>query len=535
MKVKSSLCKKQNVNSCVAFILKCIFVLLPCVYVFLICWRFNMDVMNLPATVNDEIGWYTQVFSVVEYGRPLGYHGYNGTHAAIGTYGAWGAGSIWFLALFVRLLRYILPFPNFSIYIFNNLLWACMANLILILCAKPDVKKLLRFIAVYILLFVNHEYIFLGMAETMRYSMSIILAGLTIFLWNRHDHRCYRVVLYGVAPLVILSFMTSYIMYAVVLPLWILAVYRNMPVAHNHKTVFLSLGICFFLSVTAGIYYVGGQYSSPYVTDVISDILTAFQQGVVHGVTQLFRHVRNNLNRCSLQYLWDARSDSFGWYMAYLVTYYVACIYLLACFLTGRKRMCAKDWEFHGIGAYMVVAFLTAFVLLYDTVTPTLVRGINVGLVYTLFLICMSDKGTTIKRYTIVMLLTLVPFLMFLRGDVIRNHKVPELEKDYQQIFAEHIDIDEEKNPWENTVALYGVDGREIMLLPVGVGINNMISWQPNEQARYVLYMIDTTDMELDEIREKEYIPEITWQTHELLYRDNEMVLMRNKVPVLPE
>ena len=224
MKVERKLCGNQKVNAYVGLAMKCIFVLLPCVYVFLLCWRFNMDVTNLPATVNDEVGWYSQAFAVAEYGKPLGFWGYEGTHAAIGTFGPWGASSIWFLALFIRVLKYIFPFPDFSIYIFNNLMWACTANLVLILCAKPDLKKLLRFVAVYILLFVNHTYIFLGMAETMRYSMSIILAGLTIYLWNRQDSRLYRVILYGVAPLVIIAFMTSYIMYALVLPIWLLAV-----------------------------------------------------------------------------------------------------------------------------------------------------------------------------------------------------------------------------------------------------------------------------------------------------------------------
>ena len=533
--MKTKLCENRKVHSYVEFILKCVFVFLPCIYVFLLCWRFDMDVTNLPATVNDEIGWYSQVFAVVEYGRPLGYHGYNGTHAAVGTFGAWGAGSIWFLALFVRFLRYIFPFPDFSIYIFNNLMWACTANLILLLCTKPDVKKLLRFITVYVLLFVNHDYIFLGMAETMRYSMSIILAGWTIFLWNQQDHRFYRVVLYGVAPLVIISFTTAYIMYALVIPIWILAVYRNTPAVHNHKAVFFTLSLVFFLSVTAGIYYINGMMSSPYIVDVVYEIFAAFQQGMAQGVMRLFCHLQNNLNRCTQHHLWNSRNDSFGWYLIYVTIYYAVCLYLLICFLTGRKRMSAKDWEFHGIGLYMMAAYLTAFIVLYDTITPTLVRGINVGLVYALFLVCMSDRGTTIRRFAAVMLLALFPFLMFLRGNVIKSHKIPELEIDYQKIFAEHIVVDEGKNPWENTVAIYGVDGREMMLLPVGVGINNMTSWQPNENARYVIYMMHTEGLSVQEIMEREYIPKETQETHELLYRDDSMILMRNKAPVLPE
>lgn len=533
--VERTICENKKTEIYISVALKCIFVLLPCVYVFLLCWRFNMDVTNLPLTVNDEIGWYLQAFSVVEYGKPLGYCGYNGAHAAVGTFGAWGASSVWFLALFIRFLRYIFPFPDFSIYIFNNLMWACIGNLILILCAKPDIKKLLRFITVYILLFVNHTYIFLGMAETMRYSMSTILAGLTIFMWTQQNHRLYRVILYGVVPLVIIAFMSSYIMYALVLPVWLLAVYKNTPAVHSRKMVFCCLSIFFFLVVTASVYVLNGRMTSPYIVSAVGDILTAFKQGLVQGVKQVYQHVQNNLSRCTLRYLWDLRSDRYGWYSIYLVIYYVACIYLLICFLTGRKKMNAKDWEFHGIGVYMMVGYLVAFIVLYDTITPTLIRGINVGLVYALFLVCMSDKGTTIKRFTAVMLLALFPFLMFLRVSVIKTHKLPELEMDYREIFAEHIVVDEEKSPWENTVAIYGRAGRELVLLPVGASLNNMISWQPNENARYALYMIDTEGLELSEVREKGYVDEEMWETHELLYRDENAILMRNNAPVLPE
>lgn len=535
MKVERKLCENQKVNAYVGLAMKCIFVLLPCVYVFLLCWRFNMDVTNLPLTVNDEIGWYLQSFSVAEYGRPLGYYGYNGTHAAVGTFGAWGASSIWFMALFIRVLKFIFPLPDFGVYIFNNLMWACTANLVLILCAKPDNKRLLRFIAVYILLFVNHAYIFLGMSETIRYSMSAILAALTIFMWNRQNSRFYRVVLYFIAPVVIIAFTTSYIMYALTLPIWILAVYKNTPAVHNHKIVFFSLGMCFFLLVTAGIYYINGQMSSPYVTSVVGDILAAFRQGMVYGVKQIIQHAQYNLHRCTLQYLWENRDYGFGWHSTYLTVYYVSCGYLLISFLLGRKKMSTKDWEFHGIGAYMMVAFLVAFIVLYDTITPTLVRGINIGLVYALFLMCMSDKGTTVKRFAAIMILALYPFLMYLRGDVIKSHKIPEMNNDYQRVFAEHIIIDEENNPWENTVALYGIDRSELILLPVGTSLNNMISWEPNEMARYVIYMIDTEGLTLEEVMEARIIPYETQETHELLYRDEKMVLMRNKAPVLPE
>lgn len=533
--VERNICGNKKANAYAALALKCIFVLLPCVYVFLLCWRFDMDVTNLPATFNDEFSWYSQVFAVVEHGKPLGYWGYNGTHAATGTYGPWGASSVWFLALFIRFLRYIFPFPDFSIYIFNNLMWACTANLVLVLCAKPNIKNTLRFITVYILLFVNHTYIFMGMAETMRFSMSTILAGLTIFLWNRQNHRFYRAVSYVIAPLVIISFMTTYIMYALVLPIWLLAVYKNSPAVHKHKICYFSLSAFFFLAVTFMVYYINGQVSSPYVVDEVGDILAAFGQGVSLGIRKAFNHIRVNLNRCTLRFLWSTRKESFGWPSVYYFIYYAVGFYLLVSFLTGRKKMNAKDWEFCGIGVYMMAGYLAAFIVLYNTFTYNLLRGIHIALVYALFLLCMQSTGTSIKRFAAIMLLAVYPFLMFLRIDVVKRHKIPEDRVEYQELFAEHIILDEEKNPWENTVAVYGDEQSESVYLPVGAAVNYMLSWKANEHARYAICWLYEEGMSLPEIKEANAVPKKMWETHELLYLGEDMVLMRNKAPVLPE
>lgn len=69
-----------------------VLVLLPFLWVLciLFCNGFKFELSILQPVWNDEIGWYNQVAAVIEYGKPLGYYGYNGTHAQIGTWGAWG-------------------------------------------------------------------------------------------------------------------------------------------------------------------------------------------------------------------------------------------------------------------------------------------------------------------------------------------------------------------------------------------------------------------------------------------------------------
>lgn len=53
------------------------------------CWK-GFDLSKFTLVYNDEVSWYNQVAAVVEYGKPLGYYGYNGSYAKIGTFGPWG-------------------------------------------------------------------------------------------------------------------------------------------------------------------------------------------------------------------------------------------------------------------------------------------------------------------------------------------------------------------------------------------------------------------------------------------------------------
>lgn len=93
--------EQQRYNKIEAYLLNVIVVLLPFLVVGFILFlngyklRFSM---LLPAW-NDEVGWWNQVNTMIQYGEPFGYYGYNGTHAAIGKWAAWGGYSAFTLFL----------------------------------------------------------------------------------------------------------------------------------------------------------------------------------------------------------------------------------------------------------------------------------------------------------------------------------------------------------------------------------------------------------------------------------------------------
>ena len=76
-----------NLLYCLAFLF------LPIFSIVLTCYRlrFNIFSINPFGNIgNDEVSYYKMVESVINYGFPKGYYGYNESHALIGNFSTWG-------------------------------------------------------------------------------------------------------------------------------------------------------------------------------------------------------------------------------------------------------------------------------------------------------------------------------------------------------------------------------------------------------------------------------------------------------------
>ena len=83
-------------------------------------------------TWNDEDFYYKQVEAVLKYGRPLGYYGYQGSHAHIGTFGAHG----FFILTPYVLFSALFGLNYYTIALVNNVLLA-VAIFLAIVLLKP--------------------------------------------------------------------------------------------------------------------------------------------------------------------------------------------------------------------------------------------------------------------------------------------------------------------------------------------------------------------------------------------------------------
>ena len=113
--------KLKNKDWCIDFILKLIFIFMPIFVIsFMQLWK-GFRISKLIPVYSDEMSWYGQVMSVVEYGSPLGYYGYNATHAVLGTFGPWGPFIIYFMAIIPAILKYILGISGYHVIILGNI------------------------------------------------------------------------------------------------------------------------------------------------------------------------------------------------------------------------------------------------------------------------------------------------------------------------------------------------------------------------------------------------------------------------------
>ena len=503
-----------------------VFVLMP-VFVFTsICFVKHIDVSALSTAYNDEVSWFNQAMAVAEYGKPLGYWGYNGTHADIGTFGAWGPVSVYFFALFLKPLKWLFPSAGVSIYIFNNLLWACTANLLFVLLSKPRKNNMLRLIVIHAFLFVNHCYMFEAMSETIRFSMGVILAGISVFLLRRRESRGYKCMLYAIAPVVLLLFMSAYIMFAVIVPVWLYAVYQDNSAFKKKKVAFVLVSGIGFIAVSLTVYFVTGKFTSPYVTDGVTDILKAFQSDFVYGVYFLLQYILDNIGKCDLKFILSSTNVYGGFFVFYLPLYYSVCIYLILSSVVGWKKMKKPDLEIQIIGAFVMTAFMAAFIVLYSTYYWILVRGINIALVFTLYLLCMKEKPAEIMTIAAVSVLGVIPFMLVANNTFIYGRTMEENASDYSEVFSQYIHVSEGSDPWENTIACYGDETRECLGLPVGMSINSMMNKKSNQNARYaMIWMIETSADEMS-IEDPDALMEELEPNHDLLYRDENLILM---------
>ena len=466
-----------------------LFCCVPLVIFALVLLWLKLNLFHWVPLWNDEVMWYVQIDSVLQSGAPLGFMGYNETHAEVGTFGPWGGAIIYAMACFGKLFgwRYWSP-------VVMNASYMTVANVVFLLFARPKGNIALKLAALNCILFVNVQYMFTGMSECTRFSMSIVLVGMFCYLLEEENmsRKTYLAVLYAIAPVLLVFFSSCYIMFSFLFPVYGYVLFRHLNPKRCRYASFFILCCLVPAIVAFACLLVLNKTSSPYPGNTLQVYFS--QTGLVALWNVFCKVVAENVKCASLGFVIGNATVKSCFVAGYLIFYYLLCVVVLfKLVLSAKKEKRISPLDF--LVAYALVFFVSAFLLFYSTKSSwTYIRGLNVALVFGLYVVCVRNwRGVTyiLCSLACMQFLPVVPVIrdnlttrMQSRHECGGDH---ELFEKYAKVFADKLKLSKTDNKWDNTCAVYGTLFNFYCTVPSGFGLNYMLNNQPVTQPRYIV------------------------------------------------
>lgn len=438
---------------------------------------------------SDEVGWYVQVNSAAKFGAPLGYTGYDETHAAVGTFGPWGAFLVCAMAVFGK----IFGWHTYSPPLMNVAYWM-LANLAFFLFTRPKRSTLMKLTALNFVLFLSVQYMFTAMSECTRFSMAIVLAGLFYYLLQdeNKERRGYFVVLSAIAPILLFLFINGYILFSFLLPVYGYVWFKYLKPSRCRALVFFALvvllpilffQVCYFIQVKTTAFFPQGAVGACLKQPNLAAVLKALKAIVVA-----------NLKRADFSFIFRNPLLEYGCISSYLLFYYclaiVVWVRLVATLVVSKKL--------HPLVLLIASAlsvFVIAFLALYSTRSSwTYIRGLNVAFVFSMYLVCMLKWPKLHLALFGLVFMQFLPFATVIKGDMALRYSERsvygggyEFLKRYSDVFSAKLVPVQSKDPWDNTVACYGRPTNHGCAFPAGISWNYIMDGHAVSKPRYIV------------------------------------------------
>lgn len=225
----------------------------------------------LPASEwNDELFYFKQVESMVQFGYPKGYFGFNESHALKLSFAAWSP-----VLVFPWIIWGLLFGWNMMSPIICNIVLLTMAVFVFGWLVKPTWKQLGIFVLLFCLYTPFVRYMLSGMPEVICFSMLIVFYGIAISYLKKET--CAKLVwLFVISGL--LTLMRPYMLLFLLLPMF-LWVRRKKWVGFVGSTAVIGITCIIYAMIK---HYFGAEYFAPLF---FTDWVTAFfDLGFVGGV-----------------------------------------------------------------------------------------------------------------------------------------------------------------------------------------------------------------------------------------------------------
>ena len=440
--------------------------------------------VRLVPSVLDEMFWYHQISAVVKSGRPLGFFGYNGGRAPIGTFGPWGVAVLLPYALFGKIFGW--SFHSMTI---ANIVFLGAALVIFACLCSLTIKETAVVMAVYAFLLMNMRFSISNMAESLRWSMTIVLLGCMIRIYRGYAGNIFK---YLIVPLLLLFCTEAYLLSGIFIPVYLMEVLPG-------KRFILKGIIAALISVA--------------VIAVLYVLLINIESGykLMGDESSLIRQMLDNtqlvLNRLTPGWLFEHRRDDhgfisvyFGQWMVLLIFCTVMLIYRFVSFAGKGGGLsgwyCDKELMRSLLAFYLLAGTLAGFCLVYASPSAwTVVRGMHTVLICAVFLYCLTFSKGFLIAFIVLALASLPSFAKSGAASLDVRYQSDEnmaLLENTRAEFEEIFDIDKSNLAWDNTIALYGsrksgVQTALTLAMPEDAGYNVMLNSQVICDAKYAV------------------------------------------------
>lgn len=421
---------------------------------------------------------------MAEYGRPLGYFGYLGTHAAVGTFGPWGM----FPALLTGTLARIFGW-GLHAFVYYNFFYLALAALLFIIMTKPDIRGLVMLAVANAMAYIAICYAAISMNECVRYAMAIVLTGLMYRLYTVPEVPRWRQILrWTLVPLLIAYAVCFYKILAVFVPVYVIVMLRRWKPVWR---VVLALPVTYV--AVQGLSALNGRTCAPYLTGEASYTLPTLKLRV-SAAFYSFLSDAQNIDPIRIIAQTTTESDP-------ILSWFCILLYAAMGILIWQLIKTAKDPARRTVSAvtllslWLLGAFWGGHLLLYNTTMWTFIRGCYTAVYCVMLLSCLMPKGNSQPWWT-MMTICLLGVFTFMNTFCNTFTTSSHFSSDYQESqweeqaeqLAQYLVLDEDtSDPWANTVVLSGADASTYYILPAGTAVNSPTSDTINENARYVI------------------------------------------------
>lgn len=451
-----------------------LFFILPIFSIVITCLRLQFDInkINLLGNIgNDEVVYYKMVESVINFGFPQGYYGYNESHAAIGNFSTWGPMPLLLWSIAGKIIGWNLISPIICNTIFLSIalfiFYACIVS------TPPQKNALILGInanyPLFVSAFLGAEFISFAclttLPEVCLYFYSIIAIGLSINLYHTDNH--WKIKLFFLFLIISLATLTRpFYAFLLILPVYFF-IKKSASKKTATATCLIIFGMCALIYVLLYKYF-----SAPYLHPLLGDNISAKESNSIISIWNKCMIIARSKFNTAIMLSKEALIKS-SFYGAVFICYCIITFMYLAMLI--YKLICKnRDALVYGYFLiYMIIMLLAAFIMIESGAEyKHLCELIVIGMLVILF---FCDKLLP-KIILSISLLTLMLWFNPLTPQFVDPVAIQTIETTSAEL-NKQMPLTQSDNPYDNTIIWLSYDEGNVWYqglyaIPKGYGIS---------------------------------------------------------------